>query len=775
MGKIVEAFLKLSIDKGGATKELAAADAAVAKIGQDAKSASGGFDTLRQSAKGAADSAVAGLQELRAELNAAEQQTKDLADSSKGVDFSGASGHLSSGLSALRGVAGGGSAGDALGVASDVTGAIEQIKNLKSGVVELASGAAQAFPVLGKVGGAVSNFAGPLVESLGGLGPVGLAAGAAVAATVIALKGLSDQAEEARKQVQAQVEASKQRIANEREVSDFLKAGDTEGAKARLEELKAQQEDANKLLTELYVARDGVDKAYADLGASLNPAKRNELGAKGQELDKQIAAAYGDGFEARAKEIQALEAALPQIDRAANARDKEEQSAKKLGDTEEQVAAKREQHTQRIAALDAQAASVSENFAQQRVQVEQDRALAAKREQEDYQQGVVQHFVKIAALQKDGLKRIADIRAEGVKAEAEAAKKLSQELAKVSADAAKATAKENSSYQQNSQKAAAAYAKNALQQEKDYQLQRKRALEDANASIQDAELSNDVLALSRAQRSRDTEQQRAAEDFTNRQQQQAQQYAEEQAAAQQAHQQRLADIAAEAAQRTADLQAQAAEEKAARAQQLAERIAAEQEATRQRIASEVAAQAQADADRQKRLQRQLQDQQIADQRARDANQRQLRDIQTKRDAEVQALSAVLVKVQQIGSAAAGISAGFRSSSSGSSSGSHSFIAGATNSARTTGGRIVAFDDGGVVPGHATGSAYFGKRSFAEAVLPLTPDVLSKFGQGAAQTPISVDLRGAVFHGEVTATDVQNAIYKAVGAINGGIAGARRAS
>ena len=168
-------------------------------------------------------------------------------------------------------------------------------------VGSLASGLTTLVPALGATGAAVVAVAAPIavvVAAIGGL--------------VLVLKALSDAGDAAAQAVSDQVDASKKRIAVEREIADFQAAGDKAGAQARLDELKRQQEDSDKLLTELYVARDEINKAYDELGAALNPQERIELGAAGQEAEKQIEAEY-KLFEQRAKEMAMLEAALPTI------------------------------------------------------------------------------------------------------------------------------------------------------------------------------------------------------------------------------------------------------------------------------------------------------------------------------------------------------------------------------------------------------------------------------------------------------------------------------
>lgn len=168
-------------------------------------------------------------------------------------------------------------------------------------VGSLATGLTTLVPALGATGAAVIAVAAPLAV-----------VAVAIAGVTLALKALSDAGDAAAQAITDQVDSSKKRIAIEREIADFQAEGDKAGAQARIDELKRQQEDSDKLLTELYVARDEINKAYDELGAALNPQKRIELGAAGQEAEKQIDAEF-KLFDERAKAIAQLESALPTI------------------------------------------------------------------------------------------------------------------------------------------------------------------------------------------------------------------------------------------------------------------------------------------------------------------------------------------------------------------------------------------------------------------------------------------------------------------------------
>jgi hypothetical protein len=179
-------------------------------------------------------------------------------------------------------------------IATNITTSIPLLGSLATHLVAL-------VPALGATGAAIAAVAAPVAAVV-----------AVIAGLVLAIKSIGDAAEEARKQVEEQYNASKKRIEIEREIADFQREGDKQGAQARLDELKRQQEDADKLLTELYVARDRINKAYEELGAAINPEERAKLGAQGQELDKEIEAEQ-KLFDERAKETAALEAAIPGI------------------------------------------------------------------------------------------------------------------------------------------------------------------------------------------------------------------------------------------------------------------------------------------------------------------------------------------------------------------------------------------------------------------------------------------------------------------------------
>ncbi len=226
-------------------------------------------------------------------------------------------GRADTGFSAVGGLAGavgGAGAGEAFMAASDVLAVADAMKNLSGELVKApgligqvaTAGATMAVSFLGPAAaglGAVLAVAAPVVLIIGGL--------------VAVLAKLQGDADAAREEVKDYVAQLKEQQAVQREINDFVENGDIAGAKARLAELRKDQADANGLLTALYQQKADIDKAYADLGASLNVGDRNQLGARGQEIQAQIDDLYQNAFEPVTRHIQELEAAMADIERAA--------------------------------------------------------------------------------------------------------------------------------------------------------------------------------------------------------------------------------------------------------------------------------------------------------------------------------------------------------------------------------------------------------------------------------------------------------------------------
>lgn len=671
----------------------------------------------------------------------------------------------------LSAVPGTGPATEALRVGADISDLAKDLPELSRGIQSVAS----SIPIVSSAASALTPIMGATAASVTGLAIAALPIAAVVGGIALVFGELDRQSREAIAAEQARTQAVKDRVGIEREVSGFLKEGDVLGAKKRLEQLTAEQEDANAVLTDLYVRKSALQAELDQQGLFQSKATIDAF----NDVDKQIADIYGAGFELRTQEMSAIQQSLPAIQARNDALTAEadataaaEKAEKDLVTAREQSVNEIEQINQRIASLDEQAANIREGAFRQSLEREADNRLKAEREYEDYVESVAASDTRLAKTRQDGLKRLDAIQAESLKQGTGIASKLKEALISLETDTNTKAAKENAAYYQQS-----------LREQKDFLKQRRRAEQDAADSIFDAELNNDILALGKAQRQRDREATRAQQDFSDQQSLERQQ-----------KEQRLADLEEEQRQRREQLEKQAQEERSALQAQTAERIEAEKVALAERLKAEADSQDEADRQREKRLRRQAQDEEIAEQRRHAGIERQLSDLDRKERAEQNALS----KAQQaldvlnfkagqfLSTALSGGSTGRMMGSGGSTLNTatgalNSVISGlqgifnpsSSGTARTTIGRtITAFDDGGIMRAGASGLFYKGRTPYDELVMPLTAQSIRNVG-GAGGSGINIDLRGAHFSEGVQPQQVADAIYRAFAAQNRGIQAARQ--
>lgn len=579
-------------------------------------------------------------------------------------------GKTSTGLGSIAAVAsavpGLGAGTEGLRIAGDLAGAAEQLPRLAEG----AKGIAASIPLVSTAATALTPILGATGASVGALALAAAPIAAIALGIAAALGELNRISEEARKEVQANVEATKARIATEREISTLLKAGDAASAQARLDDLKAQQEDANKLLTELYVARDANQKAYEALGASLNIPERQRLAAEAAELDKQIADAYNQGFKARANEQTSLEAALPAITEAAKVREQETAALEAEKVARQQVLDQQKANTAALnnyAQLAVQANKVIQEYNQTFADTNDARRLRDNREEEDYQESqskkLAAHNDKLADIEASGQARILDIHnelnslpAELATEQLKATQKTNDETAKLNADFMKSELNAVTKFHEQERKAEAANKKARL-----------RAIEDLRDSLLAAETANDVLAFIQAKQAGEKQLQRQAEDADDATQERTAAFLTERQQAQEQYAQRAADLQTALTVETEGIRQEYDKRRADLAIAL-QKEADALKAAKDKENADFAKQAQEEETaRAKRLQRQREDDKIADDLRRRALDATLQEIEIKKNAELNAIRAVA-------NAAAAIRVGSSSNAllSGRSGGSSSF-------------------------------------------------------------------------------------------------------
>lgn len=148
--------------------------------------------------------------------------------------------------------------------------------NQVTGIAGDALGVGQALTGVGASLTTVLIAAAPVAAIIGGI--------------TLALKLFQEQADKATIAIKENYEEQRKQTELAIQNRDVARTKSSEQNKQDIDDLSKDIDDYGKMLKDLRDARADVDKAYADLGSSFNPIQRSNLGAQGQELDKQIAA-----------------------------------------------------------------------------------------------------------------------------------------------------------------------------------------------------------------------------------------------------------------------------------------------------------------------------------------------------------------------------------------------------------------------------------------------------------------------------------------------------
>ena len=360
-------------------------------------------------------------------------------------------------------------------------------------------------------------------------------------------------------------------------------------------------------------------------------AQNTELGTEAKEDVK----GFNEQLEALRFELGLLTGTAQETvelrDQEKNALEQSAEAEKRY--TEQQR--ERERVLGRLTNLEQAAASALENFTNKQAQTLEDRQIRDLRELEDWQaqraREAEEHQRELADIQADGNERVRDIQSQ---------------LGDLSSD-----------FYTEEQDAVRQYQKDLRKLNQQYYMEDKQALDDHLADLRNAEQNNDVLAFIQAQQNFQKEKR---ERETNRSQDFKElndQYQEERRLRQRNFNDRRAEL-----QRELQLAREQTRQRISEAQQAFRR--------EQQLASE---------ERQRRLQRQREDDQIADARERDALRRSLQAIEAKANAEIQGANAVIRASSGIVAIANRIASAVRNAggSSGSSSGSGTRFSGST--------------------------------------------------------------------------------------------------
>ncbi|GAB4527857.1 MAG: hypothetical protein OHK0046_46070 [Anaerolineae bacterium] len=697
--------------------------------------------------------------------------------------------------------------------AADTFAVAEQIGFFTTNVKQLGQAASQSGGLVGSLARGAQTLVPTLSGTAAGLLAVGAAAlplvavGGALAAVYIAV---TRETERARKEQERINDVTRQAVALQNDYYDLIATGTSEQIQAEIERLEGEQE-ALSLRQQVYEGQtQALTRAFAEsnnalgqtvgtLGllnqALLNPEAKQayEDYANGlitqAELQRRVTAAaeantvstqeyervlqelratYGEelspeiiqqalaetnqAFEENARRLEQYRQALDEDVVAENDRalarqqvlDNSQRRLEEIRGQEEQLAARRAQSEEAIERLAEQEADLAADRQRALTEQAEDRRLRDARELEEYQEELGQRQERIQDIRQQGLEELSQLEAQAAAADQERVTRATQQEQKLLEQS-----------ERQIEKIEQQYAQESLKRLADYNEARADAEEDLNNTVFDALLNNDIIAIRRAQRQAEVEERRRDREFGQETQARADQQAE-----------RLAELRSEHTLRLTELKAGLAAEREQISQQLIERVAE----TRTRVAEQISAEREAAAEqdrlRERRLQRQTQDEAIADERAQAAFERQITQITRQREVQLSALDEVTRAVQLLKLEAQSLLAVTQRQEVSS-------IPSDPSPRPGRGPQVVAFAQGGVVPrGRGVMGFFEPERSYDELVLPLSRSVLDHLGLSMmGATTISVgDI--TVSGDGVTAEDVRLALREMVGAINAGLNKAR---
>ncbi len=668
----------------------------------------------------------------------------------------GSIGDIDSSLSAIRGGLGAVSGGAPIGGLTEIAGVFE----LTEAVVQL-KGAAPAAKA------AISGLTGSIGKS--GVGLIG-----AMAAVTLVMMAASAEA-------QRRAEIAKIVLDSQREYFELIQSGTSESiaierrsaketldaSKSELKTRKAQREAINKDIGELSGFLQGVVQVGISIGVTGGEVK--ELDNLITELEKTILenelAVKNYNQALKSSEVtlnDTSKALLDSVNEIATRRQFEDQvtqaSLDSNTDLNEQLLRQNDIIAEQIATLRASGVETDDvkdklkELANQHVDNQEkiaflvntgipySRQLDTEAKQKEIleKRGKEQakEREKIASQRETTLKRLNSLEAQSNKALEDFARKQteitqkrqlrdSRELEDFNAKQSQVMADHNqdlAKIQADSESISQDFFKDEIEATRDYRkdlgnLNRQFRLEDEQDladhlnDLQNAEQNNDVIAFLQAQRNFDTEQKTKEKARSEEFRDLNNQHREERRLRQEAFNERKREIAIQMSE--------------------TRRAFAEE----QRLDSEA---------RQRKLQRQSQDDQIADSQARTSLQRTLSAINIKAQAEMQAIQMVTNAVRQLQAVASRIAsnAGSRTSSTQRftpPSRSHAqrlalFQQAQQGRANQTQGRVTrtAFEHGGIVPARSNTQALLGDGDKDEAIIPFNrsrglPSALQEFG------------------------------------------------
>lgn len=542
----------------------------------------------------------------------------------------------------------GGSLAESLGIDRNSQAALSEFADTIQSAVPFLQEASGDFS---KMGGAIGNVIkgttsakeglGTVVSSLGSVGVIGALVGATLAVWGKVFQMLADREQQAREEVDNYVEALKRKIELERQINDFITTGDLGGAQAALEDAKKAREDALAVEADLRQRIAANEAAYANLGGALDPGRRRELIGEHDELLKQLQDSIVNDLGPAVQQVDSLMRALPDVAnsdpvlrRLQGYMQQMPQNAtavENLKSAESDLIQTRQTAAEAVKQFEDQLRQQQLENAVQAQRQEQDRAIAderaAKDQAEALQQIQAESNKALEQLAKEHDKTLMDLQISYAKESENAAQQLAKSLLSIDTNLAKSVAEATAQYQKDQAKSLAAFRKEQARAEAEYQKERKRRLEDAQQSLLEAEMNNDVVAFIQAQASAKKDLSRMAEDRADSRAQAAEDFKQQQDEARQAFEENLQQMreqAAEQKQQTIDQyneekaqrDQQFAEQKQLEAQAFAERLQQQKDQTNESLAVSAAAFA-------KQQQLQAEDRALEDQRRKEDQEKQL--------------------------------------------------------------------------------------------------------------------------------------------------------
>ena len=651
-------------------------------------------------------------------VEAYEQSRKSL--QSSGTDFSG---DVASSSAGLRGVA-----DFALGADNPLSTLLEgvealadageflpqfvnQVRNLPS-VLGAGSAATTALATAeGTATVATGGFAASVGTVLLALAPIA----AVVGGVVLAVKNYSDGMEEQRAQLERNLNAIRD---TNLAIADGLTSDD---AQAQIEENQRQIEAWQQTLQTANGAyaqlNAGLEQEFGSVGSQLVGAFVRAVDSREEELVGSISEAQAAITDLEA-ENNRLAASLDNGALAANDAaiqlEETESSLESLGQASANAASQLESSAQRLESIQAQRASTIESYDESVGRLQEDRALAAKRQEQDRAIAAAKHQQNLQKIEADGAERIEEIRSEI----ADLPNDLADAIGDIAAEGNKKLAALDKDFFKNELKKQADYQRKLEDIEEDAAKRRVEIVKKYTQALFDAAQDNDVISFLQAQRSQANELQGVNSDEQDRSQQLTEEFIRGRQEELDAYNEKKQEILLGIEEEKAAAVEASAERKAQLEQSLSDQIEAIREQKQAAIDSwneQMAAQQLAD-------QRKAEDEAIADARREEDHMKRLSEIDEQAAAAQAAYAAQLMAVQELQTASDGLvrtavrlqgeiakaqaaqsSASSTSSSSSSSSNSNISFFGGLNSIADAasdrfreGGGIPAYGNGGVV-------------------------------------------------------------------------------